>query len=79
MVGVTYHDRVEKYGNVSLLDALKIHFLRFFAISFLHAIPNGLNGVNINLLTYEDCGSVINFSVVYLAKTHNQLISSNTT
>ena len=78
MVGVTSHDRVEKYENVALLDALKTHFQRFFA-SFLRSIPDGLNGVNINLLTYKDCGSVINFSVVYLAKTHNHLISSNTT
>ena len=78
-MGVTSHDRVEKYENVALLDDLKTHFQKFFAISFLHSIPNGLNGVNINLLTYKDCGSVINFSVVYLAKTHNHLISSNTT
>ena len=28
---------------------------------------------------YVDCGFVINFSVVYLAKAHNYLISSNTT
>ena len=79
MVGVTSHDRVEKYENVALLDALKMHFQRFSAISFLHSILNELNGVNINLLKYKDCGSVINFSVVYLAKTHNHLISSNTT
>ena len=79
MVGVTFHDRAEKYENVALLDALKIHFQRFFAIRFLHSITNGLNGVDINLLTYKDCGFVINFSVVYLAKTHNHLISSNTT
>ena len=79
MVGVTSLDRVEKYENASLLDALKMHFQRFFATSFLHSMPNGLNRVNINLLTYEDCGSVIKFSVIHLAETHNHLISSNKT
>ena len=68
-----------EYGKLALLDALQIHFQSFFAISFLHSIPNELNEVNINLLTYVDCGSVVNFSVVYLAKAHNHLISSNTT
>ena len=47
----TSHDRVEKYEKHALLDALKIHFQRFFTIRLLHLIQNGLNGVNINLLT----------------------------
>ena len=54
-------------------------FPKVFCSKFLHSIPNELNGVNINLLTHKDCGSVTNFSVVYLAKTHNHLVSSNRT
>ena len=42
-------------------------------------MPNELNGIHINLLIYVDCDSVVNFSVVYLAKAHNHLISPNTT
>ena len=48
-----------KYEKLTVLDALKIHFQRFFALSwvfciklnFLHLISNGLNEVNINSLT----------------------------
>ena len=74
----TSHDRVEKYEKLALPDALKINFQRLFAISFWNLIPNGVNGVNINLLTYVDCGFVINISVVYLANAYNHLFSSNT-
>ena len=46
---------------------------------FLHEVlSNGLNGVNTNSLRYVDCGFITNFSVVYLAKIHYHLISSNT-
>ena len=74
-----YSDWVEKYEKYTLRVALKIHFQRIFASSFLHLMSNGLNGVNINLLMYVDCSFVINFSVAYLAKAQNHLISSNTT
>ena len=39
-----------KYQKPTLLDALKIHFQRVFALSFLHLMSNGLNGVDISLL-----------------------------
>ena len=39
-----------KYEKLTLLDALKIHFQRFFALSFFYLISNELNGVNINSL-----------------------------
>ena len=34
----------------TFLDALKIHFQKIFALSFLHLISNGLNVVNNNSL-----------------------------
>ena len=40
---------LEKYGKLTLVEALK-NFQRFFVLSFLHLISNGLNGVNINSL-----------------------------
>ena len=40
-----------KFEKLTLLDALNIHFRRFFALCFLHLISSGLNGVNINSLT----------------------------
>ena len=43
-----------KYQKLTLLDTVKIHFQRFFRLSSLQLISNGLNGANINLLT--DCG-----------------------
>ena len=46
-------------------------------LSFLHLIQDGINGVSIYQLTDADCGFVIIFCVVYLVKTHNDLISSN--
>ena len=39
-----------KYQKPTLLDVLKIHFQRFFALSFLHLMSNGLNGVDISWL-----------------------------
>ena len=50
-----------KYEKLTLLDALKIHFQRFFALmidkfsiifalSYLHLVSNGLHEVNINSL-----------------------------
>ena len=39
-----------KYEKLTLLDALKIHFQRFFELRFLHLISNELTGVNINSL-----------------------------
>ena len=41
-----------EYEKFTLLDALKIHSQCFFTLSFLHLIPNGLNGVNNNSFTY---------------------------
>ena len=69
------HNSSSKIAMLCFLDALKIHFRRSFRLSVLQLIPNGLNEVNINLLT--DCGFAINSYVAYLMKTHNQLILSN--
>ena len=33
-----------KYEKLILLDALKMHFQRYFELGFLHLISNGLNG-----------------------------------
>ena len=33
---------LEKHENLTILHALKIHFQRFFELSFLHLISNGL-------------------------------------
>ena len=41
-----------KYQKLTLLDLLKIHFERFFRLSSLQLISNGLNGVNINFVTW---------------------------
>ena len=44
-------DRLQFWENMkNSLDALKINFQRFSALSFLHLISNGLNGVNMNSL-----------------------------
>ena len=40
-----------KYENLTLLDAVKIHFQRPSALIILHLISNRLNGININSLT----------------------------
>ena len=37
-----------KYEKLTVLNPLKIHFQRFFALSFFHLISNGLNRVNSN-------------------------------
>ena len=42
--GVSPHDQMQPWEN------MKTNSPRF-ALSFLHLIPNGINGVNINLLT----------------------------
>ena len=42
---------LRKYEKPTLLDAVKIHFQRFFALSFLHLISNGVSGVNVTSLT----------------------------
>ena len=39
-----------KFEKLTLLDALKLHFQTFFALSFLHLTSMDLNGVNINAL-----------------------------
>ena len=57
-----------KYQKLTVLDAIKIHFQR---LSSLQLISNGLNGVNINLLT--DCGFAINSYVAYLVKLYGKL------
>ena len=41
---------VGKYLKLTLLDALKIYFQRFFTLRSLQLISNGLKEVNINLL-----------------------------
>ena len=47
-------------------------FPQVFQITFFCILyQNGLNGVNINLLVYVDCGIFLNFNVVYLAKAYN--------
>ena len=48
-----------KYEKLTLLDVLKIHFQRFFGLSFLHLTSNGPNGVNRNV----DHGFMINFCI----------------
>ena len=45
------------------LDATKIHFQRFFTLSFLHLISNGLNRVNIT-----------HWQKLWLVKAHKHLI-----
>ena len=37
-----------KYEKLTVLDPLKIHFQRFFTLSFFHLISNELNRVNSN-------------------------------
>ena len=48
---LTYFTYLGIQEKLTLLDALKIHFQKFFALSFLHLISNGLNGVNSNSFT----------------------------
>ena len=59
---------LRKYEKLSLLDALKIHFQRFFALNYvLHLIINGLIGVDIN--SWTRLWVILSFCVLYLVKT----------
>ena len=57
---------LRKYKQFTFLNALKIHFQRFFALDcFLYLISNGV-----------DCRFVTSFCVVRWVKAHNHLIWS---